>query len=379
MECSASARIRTERLLLPRAELRRLGSRKHDCRLLSDACLWNRQYVLDARKMTRGSMRALLRMGMREVHVGWKVTSLAQTGLFRMRTRSDSRELRHANYSGCVPLVWWPMWGYSFADFFQHSVNAISELLQAGVIDRDVVLAPEVGGWRLVDFQLRMLGALTQGPTRTTAQIAPRCSGSRTCPPRCFSRLLLCRFKDVYDLEVPVAPFKAAHRMLPSLLLEVSFAESRKDPFTVIFANRTRTHHGARQIKNLNGLVDDCRGWRPAPQCGATHRTSCEAHNFGHRGLRADITRMQRANVLVGTHGAALIHALFMKPGSSLIEIRPYHFDGRWPDSYHYAMAQQENMTRIFVIRTTNRSLCSPIPNANVSAWDARPLDTYYC
>ena len=82
------------------------------------------------------------------------------------------------------------------------------------------------------------------------------------------------------------------------------------------------------------------------------------------------------ADVLVGTHGAALVHAIFMRAGSSLVEIRPYGFDGPWPDQYHLSMARQENATHAFVIRTRDRTLCSPVPPANVSAWDARPLNT---
>lgn len=35
------------------------------------------------------------------------------------------------------------------------------------------------------------------------------------------------------------------------------------------------------------------------------------------------------------------------------------------------AMARRENATHAFVIRTTDRTLCTPVPPANVSAWDA--------
>ena len=81
--------------------------------------------------------------------------------------------------------------------------------------------------------------------------------------------------------------------------------------------------------------------------------------------------------MLVGTHGAALVNALFMRRGGALLEVRPYNFDGAWPDRYHLAMAQRENATHAFVVRTRNRSLCTPVPPANVSAWNARPLNTH--
>ena len=79
----------------------------------------------------------------------------------------------------------------------------------------------------------------------------------------------------------------------------------------------------------------------------------------------------QEADVLVGTHGAALIHALFMRRGGALVEVRPYGFHGRWPNQYHLSMARQQNATHAFVIQTTRPELCLPVPPANVSVWDA--------
>jgi hypothetical protein len=59
------------------------------------------------------------------------------------------------------------------------------------------------------------------------------------------------------------------------------------------------------------------------------------------------------------------------------VQVRPYGFDGKWPDRYHLALAQRQNATHAFVVRTRNRSLCTPVPPHNVSAWDARPLNTF--
>ena len=33
--------------------------------------------------------------------------------------------------------------------------------------------------------------------------------------------------------------------------------------------------------------------------------------------------------------------------------------------------------THAFIVQTLDRTLCSPVPPANVSAWDARPLNTH--
>ena len=45
---------------------------------------------------------------------------------------------------------------------------------------------------------------------------------------------------------------------------------------------------------------------------------------------------VRQMDVLVGVHGSALTNAMFMRPGSSLIELRPFGFSGResWPNIY---------------------------------------------
>ena len=102
----------------------------------------------------------------------------------------------------------------------------------------------------------------------------------------------------------------------------------------------------------------------------------CDPWVFGRRGFVRDLSMVRSADVLVGTHGAALVHAIFMRRRAALIEVRPYGFQGGWPDQYHLSMAQRENATHVFVLQTRDRTLCEPLPLPNVSAWDARPLNT---
>lgn len=374
--CSRPSTIHPERLRLPRTKLAAIGSRKHTCHIMSNVCLWRREYILQPEDEPK--LRSVLRTTkVRGVHVGFMETSLGETKLFRYRNRSDPAVMRSPSFSSCVPLVWWPLWGYNLAEFFLNSVTAVSELLDAGVIDDTVSLAPEVGGWRLVGFQEQMLRALSRQPVRTPSQIAPRCKDGQRCQPQCFARMLVCRFKDVYDKMPPIAPARAAQRILPSFNFPQEPQAAAADPFVVLFVDRQNAKQGARRITNVAGLLERCRKWRASSACVGDRPTRCELHTFGRRGLRADVKAVRRAHVLVGTHGAALTHAMFMRPRSAFVEIRPYHFDGSWPDSYHYAMAQRENATRAFVVRTVDPSLCTPIPQANVSAWDARPLDTH--
>jgi capsular polysaccharide biosynthesis protein len=36
----------------------------------------------------------------------------------------------------------------------------------------------------------------------------------------------------------------------------------------------------------------------------------------------------------VGVHGSGLLNALYMRKGSSLVEVRPYGLNGSWPNAY---------------------------------------------
>ena len=186
----------------------------------------------------------------------------------------------------------------------------------------------------------------------------------------------MCRFRDVYDRQPPVAPWSAAQQIAASLLRRPPLAA--EDEYVVLFAGRAAAKNGARLLTNEAELLRACNEWQPPRACvgEAVRRSRCERRNFGKRGLRWDVQAVRQADALVGTHGAALLHAIFMRRGGALIEIRPYGFDGAWPDQYHFAMARRENATHAFVIRTVDRTLCTPVPAANVSAWDARPLNT---
>ena len=153
--CTTAAALHLERV--PSA-----ASRAHTCHELHDVCLYQRQYVLpDPPQRWR---RLLLRCARRGGTHGHTEQTLAATNLFRFRnsTSDPPSLLQPAEYSACTPLVWWPTWGYNVGEFFQNSILPLAELLAAGAVTRDVLLAPEVGGWPLVDYQLQMLAAFSR-------------------------------------------------------------------------------------------------------------------------------------------------------------------------------------------------------------------------
>ena len=73
-----------------------------------------------------------------------------------------------------------------------------------------------------------------------------------------------------------------------------------------------------------------------------------QAHEFGRRGVAADVAAARRADVLVGTHGAALTYGFYMRRGAALVEVRPYRFEGKWPDRYFRDLAALEQSPLYF-------------------------------
>jgi hypothetical protein len=398
-----------------RKRLRLRGTRKHVCHTLHRACLWRGQVIVE--DPSARAFRQLMRMHVRGVHVGFDLRSVDSLALVRAHNTSagdPALPTQRSGYSKCVPLIWWPVWGYNIGEYFQNSVLGIAELEEAGVVDRNsLLLTPEVGGWRLLDYHVGMLRAFSNHPVRSVRQRAPRCGdGGRNggggaddeCPPlSCYERLLVCRLRDVYESVPPVAPWTAAQaivgalpraaRMHAAAASEPSAPKNRTRTFTVLFASRAAAKNGARLISNEEDLLQLCQQWEPPPACivdggggGSTPRgvaMRCRRWVFGKRGFERDVSAVRDADVLFGAHGAALVHSLFMRRGSALVEARPFGFRGAWPDRYHLSMAQRENATHAFVIQTTDRTLCGDPrtgglpPPANVSAWDARPLNTH--
>lgn len=139
----------------------------------------------------------------------------------------------------------------------------------------------------------------------------------------------------------------------------------------VLFVNRTRTKF-SRSLANLPQLMLRCAQAKPR-EWPAGWRVQCTSHEFGVPGrLASDIRAARRADVLVGTHGAGLINAFFMRRGAVLIEARPYRFEGPWPDRYFRGLSAIEQEIFYLQISAGSAALSSPRPSDDVSVWDAR-------
>ena len=211
-------------------------------------------------------------------------------------------------------------------------------------------------------------------------ELAPACSlrgvgadsdvgtGAR-CAPICYSHLRWCTLRSMFDrppngLDVWTTAQAFVRRVLGNEVGDdvsgtegtVSLgmaSESRRQRLHVVIERRFSGGMKGRALANVDELLD---------ACARDNELVCSVHTFGRQGLVADMRAVRAADVLVGLHGAGLVNALFMRRRSTLLEVRPYGFDGGWPDSYFRRPLKLASPAKIFhlLISVASPELCSP-------------------
>ena len=325
------------------------------------------------------------------------------------------RELRKHGQGLCVPLVWLPLWLKNFHEVFLGSVAPIHELIDQNLLPTrytvkrgivaDVQLRPDLSYQtqsrpRFLDELLQPLSA---EPLYALREVATSCSDAQaaallrreggastsaastsTCQVRCFRKLLFCDFKSIYDLKEryakPFSPYQAGQwlvrRVLRTIWQSDDAAEEPPGPLRVLFVNRSalpceesystcnrRGRPGTEGLHNIGELLASCAA------LGVARGVVCEVHDFGRQGLAADMRRVREVDVLVGTHGAGLANCFFMRPGASLIEVRPFGFEGKWPDQYFKSILPlEQHQVHFYQISTGDPSLMHPPPSMGRAA-----------
>ena len=62
----------------------------------------------------------------------------------------------------------------------------------------------------------------------------------------------------------------------------------------------------------------------------------------------------------VGVHGAGLVNAYFLRPGSAVLEILPCGFGDWWTSQYFFAGSRAEAGVTAFQLKIQNASRCAP-------------------
>ncbi len=70
--------------------------------------------------------------------------------------------------------------------------------------------------------------------------------------------------------------------------------------------------------------------------------------------------RVAALHVQVGVHGAGLINAFFMRPGSAMVEIFPCRFPADWASHYFWRPALVEKRIMPFQIHLQDEARCRP-------------------
>jgi hypothetical protein len=73
-------------------------------------------------------------------------------------------------------------------------------------------------------------------------------------------------------------------------------------------------------------------------------------HAFGG-GFAADAAAMRETDVLVGVHGAGLTNLGFLRPGSTVVEVRPGAFLASNADRFYRPLAQDSGVLKYWCMR----------------------------
>jgi len=230
----------------------------------------------------------------------------------------------------------------------------------------------------------------------------------RHCLPTCYQRVIICNLKSTFDpYSAPMSPWRAGQRVAESTIrrqpvdssaafeASASIAVKARErlggreksetdrtsrdaertevgpELRVLFVNRTRTKF-SRSLANIWSLMQRCNGHRWARRWARSTNVVCSVHEFGAGSLARDVRAARAADVLVGTHGAGLANAFFMRRGASLLEVRPYRFEGSWPDKYFRALTSLDRAVHYYQVSAGSADLSEPRPKDDVSVWDAR-------
>merc|ERR1712232_83173 len=168
--------------------------------------------------------------------------------------------------------------------------------------------------------------------------------------PICFKRVEGCRRLEARKLRpveggnerwVQIVDRVVKHHCPPG-----SWVEPKRPSLQVAFALRPGPN---RRILNLEDIMKRCKG---AEVSGKP--ITCETLKFGN--ASRDVCEIQRFDVLVSMHGAQLTNGMFMKPGSSAIELRPnrwWGLDKRMDGRTDHIDFWGASLNRLFILANT--------------------------
>ena len=306
------------------------------CAVLHHACLFNATIVpfggspAEEQQAAAAAQRIMVRNIFNSHSAPFPLQQLHSMRPVRPGTAAAkllAQEVEARGFSKCVPLVWRPVWAFNFGEQFANTLSPLHELQAEELVDDRLLLRPDLAAASRPSWYQPLFGAFSQHPLASLREVGTRClerdaqlklrGGERNrfqrtrCEASCHERVLVCGFQSLLDTHQSVppgfAPWRAAQWVASHVARTAPPAppgESTPPPappgaLRVLFVNRTQTlntdRRGRRRISNLVQLLELCAGWA---------RVRCEAHEFGRRGLAADVRAVRSADVLVGMDGS---------------------------------------------------------------------------
>ena len=284
-----------------------------------------------------------------------------------------SRTVARQGFSNCTPLVWLPTWPDNFAEGFVNSLVPLQELMTLGVIGQQTPLRPDIGGNPRFPIA-RLLQRLSSQKLRILREAAPSCVNQNdgACRAECYKELLVCRLRTAFDgAPEPATPWHMAQR-LAALVPRAPDAPTAAAPrydWHVLFVNRSNSLFGGRRLVNLRELLHRCANAWPG-------MVRCSVRTFG-LDTDEDIRTARTADILVGMHGAGMFNAFFMPRRSAVLEVRPFRFEGAWPDRFVKLWTAKDQCILYFQISTASPKLCKLGADAEPSMLTAWQLDVF--
>eukprot|EP00198_Chlamydomonas_reinhardtii_P005323 XP_001694659.1 predicted protein [Chlamydomonas reinhardtii] len=320
----------------------------------------------------------------------------------------ESPDVAKPVFSACTtPLLFYHHFPFNVAEVYRFAVNNIYFMQQKlKFFDQHITLVPgnppmsrvpPYTSFWLQPFSthaVTSLGRLSQRREPDQAVARSDATGEGTAV-RCFKRFVMCKItlKKPTGAYFEAGQFVAEHYMKQveeerrganySARLAAALpggAKQLADPtvLKVVFAVRSKSHKDVgRVLLNEDELIDRCNAQEvklpnPGSAAGGSGNGSstdvysifgsmaCIRHIFGVDNLY-DMWLVRQMDVLVGVHGSALTNAMFMRPGSSLIELRPFGFSGResWPNIYMKSQTRRMDVFW-FGIDVMSANLSSP-------------------
>jgi hypothetical protein len=300
--------------------------------------------------------------------------------------------------TGCrPPIAWVPCWSTNFGETFANSIVPLLELEIDGLSPRGTTYLPDVlsvhkrrggpqdncggeaCGRTAPAWFTSFVGELSGESVKFLEHVAPPCGRRSTgrgdqqsWPARCaakatcYSHFRFCNFRSVFNgYPASMLSLSAAGQILAQrVFARHNWALPPSAATGVLRVLFERRIGPSRIILNANALLTQC--------IRAGHH-ECTIRSFGNSTLAEDIRAAREADVLVGMHGAGLTHAHFMRKGSALVEIRPFGFEGAWPDKYMRTQhAHGGNFVFHLHVAIGSPDLCYPRYSLDVGAWGAR-------